>query len=137
MQKQSLTFADLVNLLFDHIPKPNGKMYRTADVARATGIAFNTMKYIRDNHTPNPGVSSMLAIARFFNVPFSYFESETKEQAVQVINLAKNNLKQVEHWAFRIAHLSENSQHDIFKMVASLEQAEAAQARTHQEEPVL
>jgi transcriptional regulator with XRE-family HTH domain len=129
MSEQRLSIGDLVNLLFEHVRKSDGSKYTNTEVSNATGLAFTSIKYIRDNVTPNPGISTLMAISKVFGVSIAFFEAETESEALGIIAQAKEVIPKIERWMFRISHLSESAQEDILRMVAWIEQAEAHRLR--------
>ena len=66
----------LVDHLFRTIPHPSGREYTYTEVADATGMDASYIRKLRFNHIPNPGISTISALCRFFGVDASYFFPE-------------------------------------------------------------
>jgi transcriptional regulator with XRE-family HTH domain len=128
-QNQRISLADLLKLLFVHIRKPNGRTYTVMEVADASGIKYESIRAIKLGRSLNPSLNTLLPLAKFFGVSLSYFEAETKEAALDIINQEIKVIPLSHRYAFRIANLSESAQRDIVRVLAWIEEADAARQR--------
>ncbi|MEY9956790.1 helix-turn-helix domain-containing protein [Streptacidiphilus sp. MAP5-52] len=55
---------------------PKGRPYTVAEVAEGTGISETTLKQLRRGINSNPTINTLTAIAKFFDVPPTYWVSD-------------------------------------------------------------
>lgn len=79
------TLTQRVQFLFETRRRPNGSMYSVYDVAAASRgtAAKSNLHNIRVGLNTNPTYETLLALARFFRVPISYFFPDLDNQEVQ------------------------------------------------------
>jgi transcriptional regulator with XRE-family HTH domain len=134
-RNQRISFADLLNLLFDHVCKPDGRPYTIMEVADGSGIKYESIRAIKLRRSLNPGIGTLLPIAKFFGVSIAYFEAETEEAALDIIKQEVKIIPLAHRYAFRIANLSETAQRDIERILAWIEEAESARSPLDEDKP--
>jgi|GEM_PF-6708212 len=80
-----LSVQKLVNLLFLHIYKPDGKQYTNKEVGDSVGVSQSSLTRLRDGDQPNPTLSTIRALLSFFDVPIAYMDATTDEEAIKII----------------------------------------------------
>ena len=122
---ESLTLAQQILLLFEARQHPDGRAYTMQEVSDATGISVAAISQMRSGKITNPQLNTIRAICRFFDVPFRYFETKTKDECYAIFNgdnqppvITNNEI------AFRANALSERAQQDILNMIRWVQAAE-------------
>ncbi|KAB2904692.1 MAG: helix-turn-helix domain-containing protein [Anaerolineae bacterium] len=121
------TIAELVDLLFEVIRRPDGRMYTEKEVSEQGNITHKTLNHIRTGKTPNPGIATIREICRFFGVSLAYFESSTVEECYAFLKERKyperpsNSANEI---LFRSLELSEEARKDILQVIRWVEAAE-------------
>lgn len=72
-QKQSISFAEKLNYLFQTITKPDGSEYTHEEVYQATGITVGYISKLRTGKAESPGYRVIQALATFFHISPAYF----------------------------------------------------------------
>ncbi|MFC1975559.1 hypothetical protein ACFLXQ_04065 [Chloroflexota bacterium] len=126
-------FARKLDRLFNRIRKPDGKTFSYGDVAKGIqkeGESAVTPGYLwklRTGMIKNPGYRVIRSIAKFFDVPPSYFfEDETgEENKLEEINLARQlkDSPQAQKIALRASGLEDAEQEAVLTMIGAIQQA--------------
>lgn len=80
-----MTTQLLINLLFNQITQPDGRPYTSKEVSEKTGVSLSMISQLRTGNRSNPSLDLTKALLGFFNVPLSYMEAKTKEEALEII----------------------------------------------------
>jgi transcriptional regulator with XRE-family HTH domain len=130
-------FATKLDQLFHRIRKPDGKTFSYGDVAKGIqeeGEPTINAGYIwklRTGVIKNPGYRVIKAIARFFDVPVSYFfeEEEAETERLEEINLARQlkDSPQVQKIALRASDLEDAEQEAVLAMIRAIQKAKGAE----------
>lgn len=126
-EKQTISLAEQVNLLFAEITDSEGHPYTAKYVAECAAVSQAAITHIRNGRTPNPGIEIVKKLAHFFGVPLSYFDALTEEACMNVIHQRYAPQEQSEvltRIALRSRQLSPAAQADILRMVEYVRQAE-------------
>ena len=75
----------LINLLFNNITQPDGRQYTVKEVAEQTGVSLAMISQLRTGSRTNPSLEITKALLHFFDVPLSYMDAETKEEAIEIL----------------------------------------------------
>lgn len=128
MPQQPPTVGELVDLLFDVLRRPDGKMYTEREVSEQVQITHKTLNQIRSGKTPNPGINSIREICRFFDISMAYFDCDTRDECFEFLRERKYRREAPAHSAneilFRAIELSESGRHDLLKVIQWVEAAE-------------
>jgi transcriptional regulator with XRE-family HTH domain len=125
-------FASKLDQLFHRIRKPDGRTFSYGGVAKGIqeeGEPTINAGYIwklRTGAIKNPGYRVIRAIARFFDVPVSYFfEEEEEAEGLEEINLARQlkDSPQVQKIALRASGLEDAEQEAVLAMISAIQQA--------------
>ena len=123
---ESSSIGTLVDHLFQTIQHPSGREYTYSEVAEATGMDPSYIRKLRLNHIPNPGISTISALCRFFGVNASYFFPELA--MLQGASASDSALHDPEQVPFRLAlrstGLTPEAQAYIEGLVTLLQQRE-------------
>ena len=123
---EPLPLKDLINFLFENILHPEERPYITQEVADEVRISHATINQLRTGRNKNPSVPTLQEIARFFNVPLSFFECASYDECFAMLSgqPSEELPGPVAEIAFRASNLSPKSQMDILKIVLWVEAAE-------------
>ena len=120
-----LPVADQLKLLFDQVQHPEGRPYTLQEVSQATGVSLPTLSQLRTGKIRNPQLQTLREICRFFKVPLRYFETRSIEECYAILAGEDSpNIAPLNEIAFRIAHLSPQSQQDILTIIQWVQAAE-------------
>lgn len=121
-----LPLKNLVNFLFAHVLHPDGRPYLTQEVADEVRISHATINQMRTGRNKNPTLPTLQELARFFNVPLSFFECSSYEECFAVLSgqPAEELPGPIAEIAFRATSLSPEAQQDILKIILWVEAAE-------------
>lgn len=124
--REPLPLKDLINFLFEHVHRPDGRVYVTQDVADNVRISHATINHLRTGRNKNPTLPTLQEIARFFGVPLTFFECTSYEACFAVLagQDAEELPETVAEILFRASALSPKAQRDILKVVRWVEAAE-------------
>jgi len=124
--QEPLPLKDLINFLFANIHHPDGRPYLTQDVADQVRISHATINQLRTGRNKNPTLPTLQEIARFFNVPLSFFDCTSYEECYAMLTGQQPDSLPgpVAEIAFRATALSPESQQDILKIIQWVEAAE-------------
>ncbi len=98
---ESSSIGTLVDHLFRTILHPGGREYTYSEVADATGMDASYIRKLRFNQIPNPGISTISALCRFFGVDASYFFPELA--TMHGVPANDPTMQPAEHVPFRLA----------------------------------
>lgn len=98
---ETSSIGALVDQLFHTILHPNGREYTYTEVADATGMDASYIRKLRFNQIPNPGISTISALCRFFGVDASYFFPELA--AMHGASVDNSIVQSAEQVPFRLA----------------------------------
>lgn len=73
-------FRELLRILIQTIPAPDGNAYDITAIAKATGLSAQSLLYMLDGRTNNPRLDSLRSICRFYNISLDYFECRSEEE---------------------------------------------------------
>ena len=123
-----LPIAEQINILFEARKNPNGESYTIQQVSDATGISVASISQLRNGKIQNPQLSTLRALCAFFDVPLSYFNSDSREACFAFLNANPNEAStayaDVDEIAFRAVHLSEKSQKDLLTIIQWVQAAD-------------
>lgn len=141
MENETPSVADLVNLLFEVIRRPDGKRYTEQQVSEKTGIYDKTINAIRTGKTSNPGIITIRKLSNFFEVPLNYFNATSLAECYGILEQKRDNdnipSSPFNEIALRSMHLSERTQRDvllILEWVQATEQDRRAKLGTENNE---
>ena len=121
------TIAELVNLLFEKIPRPDGHPYTEKEESESVNITHKTLNHIRTGKTSNPGIAAIREISRFFDVSLAFFDAASLDECYEFLNERKSvspPSPSVGEIMFRSLDLSEESRKDILQVIRWVEAAE-------------
>lgn len=127
MNKPPPTIADLVNLLFETIRRPDGRTYTEKEVSEHVNITQKTLNHIRTGRTPNPGISAIREISHFFGVSLDFFDVERLDDCYAFLNERKGQAERspsVEGILLRAVNLSDEAQQDVLRVISWVEAME-------------
>ncbi len=130
MTDPSPTVGELINLLFEVIRRPDGKIYTEREVSEQVNITHKTLNHIRSGKTPNPGINSIREICRFFGVSIAYFDCPTRDACYAFLRDRKfpePPAPAANEIMFRALELSEAARQDMLKVLGWIEAAEQKQ----------
>jgi transcriptional regulator with XRE-family HTH domain len=124
-EAEPLPLKDLVNFLFEHVLRPDGKPYTTQEVTDHVRISHATINQLRTGRSKNPALPTLQEICRFFNVPLTFFECASYEECFAVLAEPRTEAApQVAEIAFRASQLSPEAQEDLLKVILWIEAVE-------------
>ncbi len=109
-------FRERLNWLFEHIRKSNGKLNTTSDIARKADLAIQLVADYRRGIRDNPTLTSIVALAKAFNVPIAYFFSEQDHQT-QEHELLKHDRKDLLELTLRASELTPEVVQQIVEII--------------------
>jgi transcriptional regulator with XRE-family HTH domain len=136
--------AQRLERLFATVHPPGRKPYTIKEAAEAINedagrplLSYNYLYQLRRGTKAEPGHTRLAAIARFFQVPVTYFDdSEAAAQIDEQLELAAALRDQgVRHIAFRAAGLSTASLQTILAVIENARRLEGLPAGDDQDAP--
>jgi transcriptional regulator with XRE-family HTH domain len=127
MTEPEPTIAELIDLLFEVIHRPDGKMYSEREVSERVNITHKTLNHIRTGKTPNPGINAVREICRFFGISLAYFDCQTREECYTFLRERKYPeplARSANEIMFRALELSEGARQDVLNVMRWVEAAE-------------
>lgn len=127
MDHRTPTIAELVNLLFNKVRRPDGRPFTEKEVSEQVNITHKTLNHIRTGKTPNPGIATIREICRFFGVSMDFFNISSLEESYAFLNERKQAEAQatsVNEIMFRALDLSEEGRKDLLNVIRLVEAAE-------------
>lgn len=125
-----LPIADQINLLFEHILRPDNRPYTLKEVTESTGLNLASLSHMRTGKITNPQINTVRSLAEFFGVPLSYFATTSVDECFAIISQRENPdeaPREVTEISFRARHLSEKARHDLLTIIQWITSFEAAQ----------
>lgn len=119
----SISVQDKVNLLFIHIPDPDntgGQQYNISYVSEQIGCTPGALSSIRHGRTKKPKMETLAGLARFFEVPLSYFQMQTEEDCLKMIEEREKSDEielQLSKVAMKFRSLSDKGRDDVMTML--------------------
>jgi transcriptional regulator with XRE-family HTH domain len=132
------TLAEKLDLLFKAFLRPDGREFSYRQVEEGTNKAV-TGAYvwkIRVGRAENPGYRTLQALARFFEVPVSYFfEEEVTEEDAKNLRLAVELRRdEVADLALRTSELDAQGRRAVSDMVEYVRKAQGLPSEFNGEE---
>ncbi len=87
----TMTLARQMQLLLEHTHDPSGQPITASELARAIGLAEQTLLNIVHGIIDNPRLHTVRAVCVFYRISLDYFDLQTEEQCRQY--LAARHLK--------------------------------------------
>ena len=121
--QMSIKMQEKVNLLFIHIPDPGnagGQQYSVSYVSEQIGCSPGAVSSIRHGRTKKPKMETLAGLAKFFDVPLNYFQLETEEDCIKMIQDREINDvfdQQISTLAVKFRALSKEGREDILRML--------------------
>jgi transcriptional regulator with XRE-family HTH domain len=129
---EPLPLKDLVNFLFEHVQRPDGRPYTTQEVTDHVRISHATINQLRTGRSKNPALPTLQEICRFFEVPLTFFECTSYEECFAVLAEPRTEAApQAAEIAFRASRLSPEAQDDLLKIILWVEAAERERKAGH------
>lgn len=119
-----MLIAERLDWLFRNIRKPDDSEYSLAEVEQGIkemggGVSTSTLHKIRHGAIRNPGYLTLKAIAAFFGVPITFFDSDESDAAQSLVAVDDVQLQQI---AWRAAELDTESKNFLLEMIVRLKQ---------------
>jgi transcriptional regulator with XRE-family HTH domain len=87
-----LTTEVLINLLFEHLRRPDGSTYTSVEVADGSGVSTAQISSLRSGRRDNPTLEVIHKLMDFFEVPMAYLDAKSEAQAIEILRY-KDNLR--------------------------------------------
>lgn len=119
-----MLIAERLEWLFRNIRKPDDSEYSLVEVEQGIkdlggSASASTLHKIRHGAIRNPGYLTLKAIATFFGVPITFFDSGASEAAQSLVAVDDVQLQQI---AWRAAELDTESKDFLLDMITRLKQ---------------
>ncbi len=117
-----MSIAERLDWLFRNTRKPDDSEYSLADVELGIkeiggSVSTSTLHKIRHGAIRNPGYLTLKAIASFFRVPITFFDSNESDAVQSLVAVDDVQLQQI---AWRAAELDAESKDFLLEMIARL-----------------
>jgi transcriptional regulator with XRE-family HTH domain len=125
-EPEPLPLKDLINFLFANRLHPDRRPYLTQEVADQVSISHATINQLRTGRNKNPTVPTLKELARFFDVPLTFFECTSYQECYAALtgHQPKELPGPVAEIAFRATELSREAQLDILKIIKWVQSSE-------------
>lgn len=121
------SLAELVNLLFEEIRRPDGKPFTEKEVSEQVLISHKALNHIRTGQTPNPGFLAIREISRFFGISLDFFAVKTRSECYRFLREQQppsSTPAWVDEITFRSLELSESARQDLLRVIQWVEASE-------------
>jgi transcriptional regulator with XRE-family HTH domain len=126
----NLQVSQQLALLLAYGVNTSGKMLSLSEIARETGIRYQTLSNLLDGTTTNPRLEMLRDICRLFGISLDYFMLETEEDCVRY--LKSNRVRQSSTLVATIARnaqqLSKSGTGNVLTIIQWMEATPEAQA---------
>ena len=94
MNNHPLPVNKQIELLLEHGRDADGHRYSLADVAKRTGIRYQTLSNLINGSSSNPRLETLRSLCRLYEISLDYFSCETEETC---LNLLKQHIVDNSH----------------------------------------
>src|SRR5690606_33408408 len=74
-----------IELLLEHGRDTRGHRYSLADVAKRTGIRYQTLSNLINGSSNNPRLETLRSLCRLYSISLDYFCCETEEACLNIL----------------------------------------------------
>ena len=85
MTNESLSIGKQIALLIEHGCDIHGQQYSLADVARLTGIRYQTLANLIDESSSNSRLKTLRTLCRLYGISLDYFACETEAACLSTL----------------------------------------------------
>ncbi|MGW2397134.1 helix-turn-helix domain-containing protein [Kitasatospora sp. NPDC001664] len=111
--------AERLDHLFKHRHPADRGRYSIPEVAAGTGISESTLKQMKSGANTNPKINTLVALAKFFDVPPTYWTTEEAPESVFADRALQAAMRDagVQSIALRSAALTPANKHLVAEMI--------------------
>lgn len=85
MNNHPLPVNKQIELLIEHGRDADGHRYSLADVAKRTGIRYQTLSNLINGSSSNPRLETLRSLCRLYEISLDYFSCETEETCLNIL----------------------------------------------------
>ena len=85
MNNHPLPVNKQIELLLKHGRDADGQRYTLADVAKRTGIRYQTLSNLINGSSSNPRLETLRSLCRLYDISLDYFACETEETCLNIL----------------------------------------------------